>query len=73
MNKPGSSPLNPGDQGDLYVAASPFLAMGILYALAGLLGLACVWWQGVWAEEYCFFLGSRSFPEPLWLWSAWVS
>jgi hypothetical protein len=39
MKESDGEPRNPIEQGDLDVAASPFLAMGILYALAGLLGL----------------------------------
>lgn len=43
MKESDGEPRNPIEQGDLDVAASPFLAMGIVYALAGLLGLGlCV-------------------------------
>jgi len=39
MKESDGEPRNPSEHGDLNVPAWPFLAMGILYALAGLLGL----------------------------------
>lgn len=39
MKESDREPRNPSEHGDLNVPAWPFLAMGILYALAGLLGL----------------------------------
>lgn len=43
MKESDREPRNPSEHGDLNVPAWPFLAMGIVYALAGLLGLGlCV-------------------------------
>lgn len=39
MKESDGEPRNPSEQGDLNVPAWPFFAMGILYALVGLLGL----------------------------------
>ena len=39
MKESDGEPRNPSEHGDLNVPAWPFLVMGILYALAGLLGL----------------------------------
>ena len=39
MNESDGKPRTSAEQGDLDVAASPFFAIGSLYALAGLLGL----------------------------------
>ena len=57
MNESDGKPRSSAEQGDLDVAASPFFAMGILYALAGLLGLGLCLTTGVTDRGIVLLLG----------------
>ena len=57
MKESDGEPRNPSEHGDLNVPAWPFLAMGILYALAGLLGLGLCVATGVMDRGIVLLLG----------------